>query len=234
MDQPRVLLADDDIELCDLLREYLTGEGFTVDAVHEGIGAAQRARDDAPDILVLDVMMPLKNGFDVLRELRTTSSLPILMLTARGDDIDRIVGLEIGADDYLVKPCNPRELAARIRAVLRRTGAHVDDSSLEDSGAKTLEINGTRLVPGRRLVEQDDEPVALTSTEFSVLHLLMLEAGNVVSKDALTEQALGRKLSPYDRSIDMHVSNLRKKLSAIDEGEQRIKTIRNAGYLFVS
>lgn len=221
-----VLLADDDVELCDLLQEYLVGEGFEVETVHDGEHATQAAQGGAFDILVLDVMMPKLNGFDVLRQLRTDSELPILMLTARGDDIDRIVGLEIGADDYLVKPCNPRELAARIRAVLRRTQLSIAHES------PLIEIDDLRLTPSQRTVERSGKPITLTSTEFSVLEVLMRQAGQVVSKDDLTEEALGRKLTAYDRSIDMHVSNLRKKLGPATDGSQRIKTVRSVGYLY--
>lgn len=233
-----VLIADDDVELCSLLGDYLHGEGFDVETVHDGNAAIDKARRGTYDILVLDVMMPERNGFDVLRELRTHSQLPILMLTARGEEVDRIVGLEIGADDYLVKPCNPRELAARIRAVLRRgQGIAVPNEdqarTARSSPNDVIEIHGVQIRPGQRQVERGGELVPLTSTEFSVLEVLMQQAGQVVSKELLTERALGRKLGPYDRSIDMHVSNLRKKLGPGSDGEQRIKTVRSVGYLFV-
>lgn len=226
---PKVLLADDDIELCALLTDYLCGEGFDVDAVHDGARASERVAEGGLDVLVLDVMMPEKNGFDVLRSVRLGSELPIIMLTARGDDIDRIVGLEIGADDYLVKPCNPRELAARIRAVLRR----VKPLNPAAAPSEPLYVADLELTPSQRTVAVDGRPCELTSTEFSVLEVLMREAGHVVTKESLTEQALGRKLTLYDRSIDMHVSNLRRKLGPGPERSPRIKTVRSVGYLLV-
>ena len=227
---PKILLADDDVELCELLADYLSGEGFEVDAVHDGTRASERIADETLDVLVLDVMMPGKNGFDVLRSARAQSELPIIMLTARGEDLDRIVGLEIGADDYLVKPCNPRELAARIRAVLRRVGR----ASAGSPAAEPLVVEDLKLNPGQRTLEVGGIACELTSTEFSVLEVLMREAGQVVTKETLTERALGRKLALYDRSIDMHVSNLRRKLGPGPRQNSRIKTVRSVGYLLVN
>ncbi|MES0371284.1 MAG: response regulator [Mariprofundaceae bacterium] len=222
----RILIADDDRELCSLLAEYLQSEGFSVIMAHDGADALKMAMGEPCDLMVLDIMMPKLNGMEVLKELRKESSLPVVMLTARGEPVDRIVGLEIGADDYLPKPCNPRELVARIRAVLRRVSGPVNSEVI-------LEIDDVRLVPQRRVVLKLGEPVELTSTEFSLLSVMLSNAGEVVTKALLSEQGLGRRLALYDRSIDMHVSHLRKKLGPMPDGSERIKTIRGAGYLYV-
>jgi two-component system response regulator CpxR len=178
--------------------------------------------------VVLDVMMPGRNGFDVLRALRATSRVPVLMLTARGEDVDSIVGLELGADDYLAKPCNPRVLVARIRAVLRRAEA----GTAESAHGEVVGVGDVELDPGSRSVRQHGRPVELTSTEFSVLAALLRRAGEVVSKADLSQAALGRELGRYDRSLDMHVSNLRRKLGPAPGGDERIKTVRGVGYLY--
>lgn len=224
----RVLLADDDVELCELLCEYLEQEGFDVDAVHDGRAAVEQCQAGY-EIIVLDVMMPKLNGFDALRELRTRSQTPVLMLTARGDDIDRIVGLEMGADDYLPKPCNPRELAARLRAILRRSQA----PGTGPTGDDVLAVDDLVLRAGSREVVKSGVVLELTGAEFNVLDALLRDAGRVVSKEVLTERGLSRKLSRFDRSIDVHVSNLRKKLGPGPNGEARIKTVRGVGYLYV-
>jgi two-component system response regulator CpxR len=226
-----ILLADDDIELSRMLVDYLTEEGFHVDAAYDGDMALSKALANEYDLLILDVMMPNRNGFDVLRELRVQSLLPVLMLTARGDDVDSIVGLELGADDYLAKPSNPRVLVARIRAILRRAGAQ---GGLHNGSEHPDQITLDDLVMhfGSRTVTCDDNPVSMTSTEFSLLSVLLREAGNVVSKADLSERSLGRKLSRYDRSLDMHVSNLRKKLGPLSDGQERIKTVRGVGYIY--
>jgi two-component system response regulator CpxR len=226
MPVPRLLLADDDEELCEMLRAYLGGEGFDVDLAHDGDAALEQALSGDYDLIILDVMMPRRTGFDVLREIRRKSQVPVLMLTARGGDVDSIVGLELGADDYLPKPCNPRVLVARVRAVLRRGGAEVEE------GACDLAIGDIELRRGSRRVFQNGQPVTLTSTEYSVLSVLIEAAGRVVGKDALSEQALGRKLVRYDRSLDMHISNLRKKLGPLPGGVERIQTVRGVGYLY--
>jgi two-component system response regulator CpxR len=226
----RILLADDDSELTDMLTEYLAGEGFAVEAVHDGEAALARASRGDVDLLVLDVMMPKKNGFDVLRELRAHSQLPVLMLTARDEDVDSIVGLELGADDYLPKPCNPRVLVARIRAILRRAG---EAPLAGEAPAPPLSVGDLVLHGGTRRVTRGDQPVVLTSTEYAVLEALLREAGHVVSKAGLSERALGRKLMRYDRSLDMHVSSLRRKLGPLPGGEERIKTVRGVGYQYV-
>jgi DNA-binding response OmpR family regulator len=223
----RILLADDDVELCELLAEYLQGEDFEVETVHDGAAAVQAVRERVQAIVVLDVMMPGMNGFDALREIRTSSTIPVLMLTARGDDVDRIVGLEMGADDYLAKPCNPRELVARIRAILRRASGRAQASG----GAGAIEVAGIVLDPARRTTRIDDAEVALTATEFNLLRALMERAGRVVTKEALCELALNRKLERFDRSVDVHVSNLRKKLGPARGGGRRIRAVRGIGYV---
>lgn len=223
----RLLLADDDVLLTDLLTEFLAGQGFEVVAVSNGREAVDAFAAGSVDLMVLDVMMPKLDGFDVLREVRTHSQIPIIMLTARGDDIDRIVGLEMGADDYLPKPCNPRELAARIRAILRR--ASPDGQSDENSPVAVADVT---LDPSTRSATLGGSTLVLTSTEFNVLIVLLRHVGEVVSKAALCEAALGRKLTLYDRSTDMHVSNLRKKLGEHADGTTRIKTVRGQGYLY--
>ncbi|QTX32458.1 response regulator transcription factor [Aminithiophilus ramosus] len=221
----KILLVDDDLELCDLLREYLEAEGFSLDAVHDGRSGVDRALQGRYALAVLDIMLPVMGGFDVLREIRSRSSLPVLMLTARGDDIDRIVGLEMGADDYLPKPFNPRELVARIRAVLRRGRVDEGPSSLLSAG--DLELDG-----GARAVRVGGQPLELTSVEFNLLETLLRSAGQVVAREKLVLQVLKRPYSPFDRSIDVHVSNLRKKLGSYGDGSERIKTLRGEGYFF--
>lgn len=218
----RILLVDDDVELCGLLREFLEREGFAVECEHNGVHAVDRALRDAPDLIVLDVMLPGVDGFEILRRLRPKSKVPILMLTARGEDVDRIIGLELGADDYLPKPFNPRELAARIRAILRRTEPRTD------AGGR-IELNGIVLDPGSRDVTANGRQVELTTFEFDILEMLMRAAGRVLSRDTLMENLYNRKATPFDRSIDMHISHLRKKL---ETGPTLIKTIRGVGYQF--
>jgi len=222
----RILVIDDDVELCGLVTEYLVPEGFQVEAVHDGEHGLERALSGDHLLVVLDVMLPKMNGFDVLRRMRSTSRMPVLLLTARGEDVDRIVGLEIGADDYLPKPFNPRELVARIRAILRRTRA------AEGSPGDILRVGNVELNPATRTVLQDGNNVELTSVEFNLLQVLLQEAGQVVSRERLVDTVLGRKFSPFDRSIDMHVSKVRKKLGDTDGGTDYIKTVRGIGYIF--
>jgi two-component system response regulator CpxR len=219
-----ILIADDDTELCELLREYLGQEGFEVRLAFDGEQALAESRRPGLDAMVLDIMMPGMNGIDVLRNLRNESALPVIMLTARGDDLDRIIGLELGADDYLAKPANPRELLARIRAVLRRTHLH--------SKAVILEVGDLVLNPASRELRLNGRLTELTSTEFSVLQLLLQRSGEVVEKKDLYLAALGREPVAYDRSIDMHVSNLRRKLGPSPDGSERIETIRGIGYQY--
>jgi two-component system response regulator CpxR len=224
----KILIIDDDEELCELVAEYLTVEGFETEAVHDGQSGLDAALSGDFDMVVLDVMLPKMNGFDVLRSLRASSKLPVLMLTARGDDMERIVGLEIGADDYLAKPFNPRELVARLRAILRRT----EPAETTDRAADRIIVGDLELSRSSRTAKISGTEVPLTSVEFDLLANLANEAGRVVRKDDLSEAVLERKLSPYDRSLDMHISNLRKKLGARPEGGERIKTIRSVGYIY--
>ncbi|MEX0729733.1 MAG: response regulator [Aquisalimonadaceae bacterium] len=223
----RILLVDDDRELAAMLVEYLEGDGFQVKAVHNGNDGLAQARRDEFDAVVLDVMLPGRDGLDVLRELRRDHALPVLMLTARGDDVDTVVGLELGADDYLAKPCNPRVLVARLRALLRRGRADQD-------GGRAITVGDLLLDPGRREVRRKGEVVELTGTEFDLLGYLVRQAGHVVDKDRLSQEGLGRPLQPYDRSIDMHISNLRRKLGPLPDGSPRIKTVRGSGYQYLS
>lgn len=224
----KILIIDDDEELCELVSEYLGVEGFEIDSVNDGAAGLERALSGDYDMAILDVMLPKMNGFDVLRNLREQSKLPVIMLTARGDDMERIVGLEIGADDYLPKPFNPRELAARLRAVLRRTNT----AEAADAVSEKLHVDGIELSPSSRSVTLGGKELNLTSVEFELLHELLKEAGKVVRKETLSENVLERKLSPYDRSLDMHISNLRKKLGNRADGSERIKTIRSVGYIY--
>ncbi|GMG87492.1 response regulator transcription factor [Biformimicrobium ophioploci] len=219
----KILLVDDDVELTELLRQYLEGEGFSVEVANDGGTGLEKARSGKFDAAVLDVMLPVHSGFQLLRKLRENSQLPVLMLTAKGDTVDRIVGLEMGADDYLPKPCDPRELTARLRAVLRRHSPDDKPPSLLQSGDLVIDPSG-------HSAHWHETPLPLTGAEFAVLQVLLKQAGEVVSKETLTEEALGRKLLPYDRSIDVHVSNIRKKLVAASAPKELIINIRGAGY----
>jgi len=221
-----VLLIDDDVELCELVSEYLVGEGFTVDLVHNGDSGLRRALEGRHDLVILDVMLPGLTGFEVLRKLRETSTVPVLMLTARGEDVDRIVGLEMGADDYLAKPFNPRELAARMRAILRRV-------SSEPEVSDRIGVDDVVVDLGTRVVSVGDEEISLTGVEFSLLEALVRSAGNVVNRDDLSRAALFRRASSFDRSLDVHISNLRRKLGPMAAGGERIKTVRGVGYQYV-
>jgi len=220
----RVLLVDDDAELCELLTNFLGGEGFAVDAVRSAPAGVARALGGSYAMVLLDVMLPGANGFDILREIRAQSSLPVLMLTAKGDALDRILGLEIGADDYLPKPFNPQELAARMRAILRRGNA--------ERRRIAIEIDDVVLDPAARVVRRGGEPLALTSVEFDLLDALLTDGGRVVSRQSLVRTVLGRELSPFDRSIDTHVYHLRRKLGPLPNGSERIVSIRGVGYLY--
>lgn len=230
MDQ--ILLADDDIELGEMLAQYLGTEGFGVETAHDGETALAMARAGHYDLIILDVMMPRLGGFDVLRELRQRSLIPVLMLTARGEDVDSIVGLELGADDYLAKPCNPRVLVARVRAILRRA-AGASAAGADPEAPQVLALGDIEMQTGTRRVYCGGLLVPLTSTEYSVLEVLLRSAGRVVSKSQLSEHALGRELTPYDRSLDMHVSSLRRKLGPLYGQEERIKTVRSVGYQYI-
>jgi two-component system response regulator CpxR len=223
---PKILIVDDDAELCRLLDEYLRGQGFDVEAAHNGPDGLEKALGPAVDLVVLDVMLPGLDGLEVLRRLRAKSRVPVLMLTARGEDVDRIVGLEIGADDYLPKPFNPRELVARIRAVLRRGEA-------ADRPQGRVRVQDVELDPGSRSVTRNRTPIELTTIEFDILEQLMRAAGRVLSRDQLMDALYDRPATPFDRSIDMHISHLRRKLEAPQFGDRPlIKTIRGVGYVF--
>jgi two-component system response regulator CpxR len=219
-----VLIVDDDVELCRLLNERLSTEGFTIESVHDGPRGLARALSNEHALVVLDLMLPGMSGLDVLRSLRAQSPIPVLILTARGEDIDRILGLEIGADDYVSKPFNPHELIARIRAILRRTVRPAVT-------AGPLVVGDLRLNLAAREAWLDDTLLNVTSAEFTLLEAFLRGAGRILTREHLTETVLGRKLGPFDRVIDVHVGNLRRKLGQSQNGE-RIKTVRGSGYIF--
>lgn len=220
-----ILIIDDDNELTDLLTQYLSTEGFDTVCVHDGEKGVKKALNQDFDAIILDVMLPKLNGFQVLKAIREHLETPVLMLTARGDDIDRIIGLEIGADDYLPKPCNPRELVARLRAILRRTKKLPIQRPI-------IEHHGIVVDCSKRHVTLSGEFLELTNAEFNILEMLIKSPGQAFSKEELTEYALGRKYTAYDRSIDVHISNLRNKLGENLEGEALLKTVRGFGYMF--
>ncbi|KJY89878.1 DNA-binding response regulator [Pseudoalteromonas piscicida] len=222
-----ILLIDDDQELCGLLKEYFTAEGFEVAMAHTGTEGLQLALKQNFDLILLDVMLPEMDGFEVLKALRVQKMTPVIMLTAKGDDFDRIFGLELGADDYIPKPFNHRELLARVKAITRRVD-HYKQHSPDD----TFTIHQLRLDVASRSATVNGGVLSLTGTEYEVLLLLVRTAGEVVDKQTISRQVLGRPLVPYDRSIDMHVSNVRKKIAALSE-HTYIKTIRGAGYIFL-
>jgi len=225
----RILLIDDDVELCELMVRFLGSEGLNVDSAHDGIAGLEMARSGDYDLAVLDIMMPGKNGMDVLRELRQDSNLPVIMLTARGEEMDRIIGLELGADDYVPKPCNPRELSARIRAVLRRmeaTGHSGQPGNIRQFGS--IEWH-----PQSRSIYEHGVALELTATEYNILAALMQCAGEVVNKQQLSLEALGKRHGPFDRSLDVHIGHLRKKLATLANEQPRIKTVHSVGWLFV-
>lgn len=227
----RILIIDDDLELCELLEEYLTPEGFAIDTAQDGESGAEKALQGGYGLVILDVMLPGMSGFEVLRRVRAESRVAVIMLTARGDEVDRIVGLEMGADDYLAKPFNPRELVARIRAVQRRF-RDTEGSGHRVPGAG-LTVGDVVLDERTRTVKQGGAMLTLTAVEFSLLTVLMRHAGEVVSREDLVQSVLGRAFSPYDRSIDVHVSNLRRKLGPYPDRRERIKTVRGTGYQYL-
>jgi DNA-binding response OmpR family regulator len=224
-----VLLVDDDIELSGMLKEYLEREGFAATTVGDGESGVTEALSGHYAIVVLDVMMPYLNGIEALRRIRMHSRIPVLMLTAKGEDIDRIVGLELGADDYVPKPCTPRELVARLRAILRRGSAALAAPVL----AEPLVVGPLTLWPAQRRAEWAGRALELTSTEFNLLQTLLRHAGRVVSKAELSEQGLGRPLARFDRSIDVHMSSIRQKLDTHSADRAWIQTVRGIGYQFV-
>src|SRR5262250_2777057 len=223
----RILVIDDDAELCKLVARFLGAEGFGVETVRTSVQGVERALSGDHALIVLDVMLPGIDGFEILRRIRAESRTPVLMLTARGDDLDRILGLEIGADDYLPKPFNPRELAARIRAILRR----VKPSSSSQSDSAPIIVGDLELNAGSRLVRLGTEVLNLTTVEFDLLEKFVKSVGRVVSREELVREVLGREFSPFDRSIDTHVCNLRKKVGPYRDGTERIKGVRGVGYI---
>ena len=224
----RILLVDDDVELATMLSDYLVRDGFEVLAVPDGESGVAEALSGRFALVVLDVMMPGIGGIEALRRIRAASTVPVLMLTARGDDLDRIVGLELGADDYVPKPCLPRELAARLRAILRRS-----QPAGEPASQAPLVVGPLTLMPAKRRVEWDGAPVELTSTEFNLLEILARNAGRPVSKADLSAQALGRPLARFDRSIDVHLSSIRHKLGLLPDGRSCIQTVYRQGYQLI-
>lgn len=225
------MVVDDDVELCQLLSQYLAREGFEIECVHSGLLGVERALSGTYSIVVLDVMLPDIKGFEVLRRVRTESRVPVLMLTARGDDQDRILGLEMGADDYLPKPFNSRELSARIDAVLRR--AWPDPQSLGPIAVERISLGDIEVDKGSRSAKRGGRNLDLTTVEFDLLELFLRSAGSVLSREEMVRSVLGREFSPFDRSMDTHVSNLRKKLGPRRDGTERIKGVRGIGYLYV-
>jgi DNA-binding response OmpR family regulator len=224
----QVLLIDDDTELVGMFTEYLEQEGFRVACAHDGETGAREALSGQYAIVILDVMMPRMNGIETLRRIRAASRIPVLMLTGRGDDADRILGLELGADDYVTKPCTPREMTARVRAILRRT----QGTSTEGSGI-TLSVGKLTMLPEQRRATWDGVPLELTSTEFNLLEVLARNAGRPVSKNDLSEQGLGRPLARFDRNIDVHLSSLRHKLGTLADGRSCLQTVYRLGYQLI-
>lgn len=221
----KILAIDSDIELTKLLTSYLESENFSVESAHDGEIGLKKALNQSFDAIILDILLPHKNGFMVLKTLREHQSTPVLLLTARTDDIDRIMGLELGADDYLLKPCNPRELLARLRAILRRSPKTPPVRTIMEQSNITLDA-------AKRHVHKAGVSIELTNTEFNILEMLMRSKGQAFSKEELTEYALGRKFNPYDRSIDVHISHLRNKLGKNNKSEPILKTVRGFGYIF--
>lgn len=228
-EEMRILVIDDDIELCELVAEYLEPDGYKVDAIHDGVRGVERALTGDYSLAVIDYMLPGLNGFEVLRQIRATSRLPIVMLTARGDDLNRIIGLQLGADDYLPKPFNPLELVARINAVLRRA-----QPLPEQMRAETVTVGDVEVDKRSRSVTRAGERIELTVVEYELLEKLLHAPGCVLTREELVKNVLHRELSPFDRSIDTHVSNLRKKLGHFVNGVERIKTVRGVGYIYAN
>lgn len=221
----RLLLVEDDVELSEILTEYFAAEGFDVEPAHDGVRGLERARSGEHAIVILDLLLPGLRGLDVLRQLRADSNIPVLILTARGEDVDRIVGLELGADDYLAKPFNSRELMARVRAILRRARP-------QEAGTR-VEVGDVTLDPLTRQAWRDGQPLSLTMAEFVLLEAFLRHAGHVLSRERIARRVLGRRLASFDRSIDVHVSNLRKKLGDATGAREHIRAVRGEGYVFV-
>jgi two-component system response regulator CpxR len=228
----RILIIDDDVELCELVTEYLASDGYDVAAVHNGIPGVERALSGEFALVVLDLMLPGIEGYEVLRRIRSRSSIPVIMLSARGEESDRIRGLETGADDYVPKPFNPRELAARIHAVLRRAPARAKGTVTSAPGR--IALGDVVLDVGARSIRCGIREVGLTSVEFDLLVVFLKTPGRVILREELARAVLGRELGTLDRSVDVHVSNLRKKLGALPDGRERIKAIRSSGYLYAA
>jgi two-component system OmpR family response regulator len=225
----KILLVDDDAELTGMLKDYLEKEGFAVTTMQDGEPAVPEALSGRYSIVVLDVMMPGMSGVEVLKRIRARSSMPVLMLTAKGDDMDRIIGLELGADDYVPKPCTPRELTARLRAILRRFEA----AAANGAAPEPIVVGQLTVKPAQRRAEWAGIPLNLTSIEFNILELLARNAGRPVSKKDISELGLGRPLERFDRSIDVHVSNIRQKLGALAGGRSCIETVYRLGYQLI-
>lgn len=238
----KILLVDDDVELTNLLAELLSLEGFDIHVVHNGQEALTELELQTYDIILLDIMMPVLNGIETLKQLRQKLTTPVLMLSARDDDIDRVLGLELGADDYLPKPFNDRELVARIKAILRRTAGNsplttdviTPSSQTAEENSKQLSFGGVELHPGRQQAIFEGKDLELTGTEFALLQMLMRNPGQILSRELLSLEILGKRLTPYDRAIDMHISNLRKKLPERNDNLPWFKTLRGRGYLLVT
>ena len=232
----KILLVDDDEGLVELLAQVMELEGFTIDIANNGQEALEKL-DSSHDLILLDVMMPVLNGIETLKRIRQKFETPVLMLTARGDEIDRVIGLELGADDYLPKPFNDRELVARMKAILRRSHNKTDAETVEQSVPsdehKPLEFQGITLYPGRQQAVYHGKDLDLTGTEFLLLQMLIRNPGQILSRDLLSMEVLGKRLSPFDRAIDMHMSNLRKKLPVRDDSSPWFKTLRGSGYLLM-
>ena len=226
-----ILVIDDDVAMCGMLAEYLRSEGFTIETAHDGEQGLHRALSREHSLIVLDIMLPRINGIDLLRRLRTESNARVLFLSARGEEIDRIVGLEVGADDYVPKPFSPRELLARIRAILRRPEIGRDPTRPQP---ERIVVGDVELNAGDRSVKCGGIDIELTALEFNLLELLLRAAGRVVTRDQLASLILGRQFSAFDRSIDVHVSRLRRKLGTLPTGQERIKSVRSVGYLYAA
>lgn len=238
---PKILLVDDDVDLTELLSELLSLEGFDIHTVHNGQDALDELELQSYDIILLDVMMPILNGIETLKQVRQKYITPVLMLSARDDEIDRVLGLELGADDYLPKPFNDRELVARIKAILRRSVAPKPNVPVEtafiindEDDRKLLQFGGVELHPGRQQAIYEGKDLDLTGTEFALLQILMRNPGQILSRELLSLEILGKRLTPYDRAIDMHISNLRKKLPERNDNLPWFKTLRGRGYLLVT
>jgi DNA-binding response OmpR family regulator len=228
--KPHLLVVDDDLELCEVLKRYLEAEDFLVSFAHTGDAGTKAGIGGSFELIVLDVMLPDKKGFNVLKDIRQRARTPVLMLTARGDEFDRILGLELGADDYLPKPFSPRELIARISAILRRSGWQSDNKN--GLRPPKIKFGDLELDLGARIASKTSGPLNLTSAEFELLHMFFEFPGQVLTRDRLVERVLDRKFSPFDRSIDFHITNLRRKLGPQPDGGDRIRSVRGIGYLF--